>query len=702
MQKLLFLIPALLLVIHVNAFSDTLNVPADYPSIQAAIDAAADGDTVLVAPGTYFENINFFGKAITVTSKEGAASTVIDGNEAGRVVTFRSGEGPDSVLRGFSITNGRGYRGGGIICMSSSPTITDNIIHDNFSIKSGGGMYFTEGAAPIFYHNAVTGNETDYFGEGGALYCDRSSPIIIDSIFSENNAGEGGGGIFCTHSSPFLRDTVITDNWTYWNGKGGGIFCADGDPRLINCSFISNMSDSDGGGLHLQGGNASLIDCTFHDNYAGGGDGGGLGIQGGSARLIDCEFRENSASDISSSGGGMSNDHGSATLIGCSFIDNEHSGGCGMGAGVSNHDGELDLSDCVFEGNTIVYGCDGGGLANDGGTVKLTDCTFIRNSVVTALMSHDGGGIFSEDGSISAARCVFHKNEAGYYGGAIAGDCSSMAITDCVFIENKAYLGGGISSYNGDSNLTCCTLVKNEGFYQGFGGGIQCSASSSMTITNSILWDNQAGTGPEIMIGNAAGSSTLTITHSDLEGGQASVHVETGCTLDWGPGMIDSDPLFADWAGGDIHLTFISPCRGSGDNSAPGLSDFDFEGDPRIVQGTVDMGADEFHTHLYCTGDATPGGEVHGNLVGLPGTAPVSLIFGSGVLEPPVPSPWGYFHLQAPWLLSPLDPIPSNGILTLQATIPISSPAPHDLPMQAMIGLNPDSLTNLCVLEIRE
>jgi predicted outer membrane repeat protein len=702
MKRRFLLIAALLAVISGTAIADTLNVPADYPSIQAAIHAAVDGDMVLVAPGTYFENINFYGKSIVVTGKEGAASTMIDGGDAGRVVTFRSGEGPDSVLRGFTITNGRAYRGGGILCRSAAPTIADSIIHDNQAIDCGGGMYCNEGAAPFIDHCAITGNEALEGGVGGGLCCDRSSPIIMDTLISKNNAAHGGGGLYCTHASPSLLDTVVRDNWTYWNGKGGGMFCSYGDPRLTECNFISNQSDGHGGGLYLQGGCVGMKDCIFHDNYASGGDGGGLYAQGGIARLVDCAFLKNSASYIISSGGALVNHSGKVTLIGCSFSENLNAGGDGYGAAIFNQLGELHMSQCVVEKSTMHYGCEGGGLANRNGEVTLTDCRFLRNSVVNALMSDSGGAIYNWEGSLFAARCFFIQNEAGESGGAVAGYFSVMEFRDCVFTENQAYMGGGIFCLDSEATMTGCTQIRNRGFYNGSGGGIHCREGSSLTIANSILWDNQAETGPEIMVGDAAEPSSLTISHSDIKRGQSSVFVDSGCALAWGPGMIDSDPLFADLAGGDIHLTFNSPCRGSGDNSAPGLSDIDFEGDPRIAQGTVDMGADEFHAHLYYTGDAKPGGEVRGKLVGLPGTAPVGLLFGSGLLEQPSMTPWGTFHLEAPWMMFLLDPMPPEGILVIRKTIPVTSPVPLDLPMQALIGSSADALTNPCVLQISE
>src|ERR1700740_3302824 len=112
---------------------NTLTVPAHYPTIQSAINAANNGDTVLVAPGTYVENINFNGKAVTVTSSNGAVATIIDGNHNGTVVTFNHSETLSSVLSGFTIRNGfqSGGFGAGITITSASPTITSNVVTGN-------------------------------------------------------------------------------------------------------------------------------------------------------------------------------------------------------------------------------------------------------------------------------------------------------------------------------------------------------------------------------------------------------------------------------------------------------------------------------------------------------------------------------------------------------------------------------------------
>src|SRR5438093_5325639 len=117
---LLSVMPLLILRLTAHtARAATINVPAGQPTIQAAINAASNGDTVLVAPGTYRENINFMGKAVTVTSSGGPAVTTIDGSAAGSVVTFDTNEARSSLLSGFTITNGLGgssssYSGGGI------------------------------------------------------------------------------------------------------------------------------------------------------------------------------------------------------------------------------------------------------------------------------------------------------------------------------------------------------------------------------------------------------------------------------------------------------------------------------------------------------------------------------------------------------------------------------------------------------------
>ena len=137
-------------------YAATINVPANQPTIQDAIAAANPGDVVVVAPGTYHENINFNGKAITVISSGGASVTVIDGNHKGTVVTFNNSETLGSVLSGFTIRNGfqDGGFGAGITITSASPTITSNVITGNHSAAAIG--IYVNGGSPLISNNAIT------------------------------------------------------------------------------------------------------------------------------------------------------------------------------------------------------------------------------------------------------------------------------------------------------------------------------------------------------------------------------------------------------------------------------------------------------------------------------------------------------------------------------------------------------------------
>src|SRR5215471_1863564 len=117
----------------------TIHVPADVPSIPQAIDQAHDGDTILVSPGTYFGNFTFQGKAITVASTDGPVVTILDPQNVTSGVMFLNGEGPQSVLRGFTITHGASAsEGAGIFISGASPTIENNVITGNHACEGIG------------------------------------------------------------------------------------------------------------------------------------------------------------------------------------------------------------------------------------------------------------------------------------------------------------------------------------------------------------------------------------------------------------------------------------------------------------------------------------------------------------------------------------------------------------------------------------
>ena len=179
-SSILFISLVSVLLFATFAHAATLEVGAGkpYTTIQSAIDAAFSGDTVLVYDGTYVENINFNGKAITIKSVNGAANTIIDGNASGRVVTFNNGEGSGSVLDGFTIANGNGVWGGGIYCYSSSPpTIMNCTISGNTASMGGGILCFF---SLVITNCTISGNTAGY--PGGGIRSDASSITVKNSI----------------------------------------------------------------------------------------------------------------------------------------------------------------------------------------------------------------------------------------------------------------------------------------------------------------------------------------------------------------------------------------------------------------------------------------------------------------------------------------------------------------------------------------
>ena len=199
----------------------TINVPADYTTIQAAIDAASNGDEILVAPGTYTgtggEVVNTLGKAITIKASGTPEETIIDGEGASRVVLCNNSEGANTIIEGFTIMGGSAYRGGGIYCDVSSPTISGCTISGN-TAEYGGGIYCSDNSNPTISGCTITGNTAKEFG--GGFYCDVSSLTITGCTISNNTASSSGGGILCYGGSPTITGCNISNNTT--GNDGGG------------------------------------------------------------------------------------------------------------------------------------------------------------------------------------------------------------------------------------------------------------------------------------------------------------------------------------------------------------------------------------------------------------------------------------------------------------------------------------------------
>ena len=245
----------------------TINVPATQPTIQAAIDGATYGDTVVVAPGAYHEHIDFKGKAIEVKSSAGPSVTTIDGDGTGIVVRFKTGETRASVLRGFTVTGGlqppmeNGFAGGGIRVQDASPTIAGNVVTANTG--SGIGVL---GGSPLIQDNVITANTTPY--DGGGIWAGSSSEIVGNRI--EDNAGDTAAGLV-VFGTTVVRGNVIRGNQAVGShGGGGGLTMygglAVGNLIADNTALVGGYAM--GGGVLLQGSSIQLLQNTFAGNAA--------------------------------------------------------------------------------------------------------------------------------------------------------------------------------------------------------------------------------------------------------------------------------------------------------------------------------------------------------------------------------------------------------------------------------------------------
>ncbi len=203
-----------------------LHVPDDFETIQEAIDAAEDGDRVLVEPGEYVENINFLGKEIIVMGDpEHPEDMVINGDRNGEVVAFENDESENTVLTGFTLTNGTGRNIGGF--------------------GNGGGVYLTH-ANPTITHCIIIDNEASW--SGGGLECSSSSPTVSYCVIISNRAGREGGGVRCGGelAQPVFINCTFSENVTGGHQGGGAIYLYSGaHPELINCILWNGFRNDD-------------------------------------------------------------------------------------------------------------------------------------------------------------------------------------------------------------------------------------------------------------------------------------------------------------------------------------------------------------------------------------------------------------------------------------------------------------------------
>jgi hypothetical protein len=261
-----------------NAEAATHYVPDNFATIQAAIDAASAGDTIMVRPGTYYENLTI-SKPLNLVSTDGPEVTTIDGGAKGRVIYY-NGDPARGTLDGFTVTNGKAYNGGGIYLYRTDPTIQNCIITGNYA-NNGAGIYAYYGALPRIYDSVISDNHATYTGGGGYAYIGVF--FNYRTVWSNNTAGYDGGAIasiyFC--SGVNFWDSYIVDNYA---GRNGGAMYAWGssrcsaDVRATNSVIAGNVAEQKGGVMHLSYyGGGFLRSSTVVDNAAA--DGGSVYVE---------------------------------------------------------------------------------------------------------------------------------------------------------------------------------------------------------------------------------------------------------------------------------------------------------------------------------------------------------------------------------------------------------------------------------------
>ena len=226
------------------------NVPNEIDSIQKAIDLCRDGDTVVVEPGIYYENINFRNRNIELTSIDPDSNsvvedTVIDGSKGyGSTVTFENGLIQEAILSGFTIQGGKGhaygseYYGGGVYCESSSPVIQNNIIRDNDFPSYEDGVY----------------------GLGGGVFCNASGAVIENNYIINNSAFEGGG-IF-QYGYSVIRNNMVSGNSAYY---AGGL-CIYNRGIITGNTIDNNNTDWEGGNLYVIANISDTLELLISNN----------------------------------------------------------------------------------------------------------------------------------------------------------------------------------------------------------------------------------------------------------------------------------------------------------------------------------------------------------------------------------------------------------------------------------------------------
>ncbi len=455
-----------------GAFAATLNVPSQYPTIQGAINAAVDGDTVKVAAGTYFEHINWDIKNLTLRGA-GIGKSVIDGGGTGRCLFLVDVPSP-SRIDGFTLQNGNSDEGGGLRVLQSTIAVSNCAFTNNTSEDGGGAMFnqIVDGSVTNCTFTNNTALSTIYGLGGGAVFNQYGGPAMTNCTFTGNTADDRGGAVHNEESSPTITNCAFTNNKvTSTDGyQGGGIFNGNSSsPALTGCSFSGNVAVFGGGMRNLDGSSPTVTRCTFTGNISFNGGGGMSNGSGGTPTIKSCAFIGNTATWR---GGGIENNGVSPTVSNCFFVNNFADIRGGGGMYTYNSSTTQSITNCTFTGNSTNW--TGGGLRIFNMNATVTNCTFTENL--------SGKGLEADFGTVTLTNCILW----GDAGGEIASDFGGGT-----FVVNNSDVQGG---YAGIGNIDADPRFVNPLGHLQLQGNSPCiDAGNNAVVTTPPFLLNDSG-----------------------------------------------------------------------------------------------------------------------------------------------------------------------------------------------------------------